>query len=564
MTKIDTVIPTKPRHTGADAELDAMLNNLENCTWEYAAGSVQNRNKFITLTDADRLCRDEEFARAGYVDCYEGMFVKSNGQYVGNLVFDLDVPGCLESDAKFKELQKEQETLRMILTDYLLIPRTALNVVFSGAKGFHTEVISFLFEKNQPELYKKLALAIKTKCPHLDTSIYDARRLMRVENTINSKTGLHAIAVPHRYAEVASRDHLIMMAKTSQGYRNKCKRMTVAERKIVRERIELLFECAEECAAEEGLYATSSSNVNKPAVIPNIDVDIKEEMTREQAIEYVKHVIDMRELVGEHAQYFNCLFHADKTKSASIMPPSEAHPAWVYHCFSDNCEHDNLDNIAVAQHLYDLDFNEALSLLCRMANVTYSSGRSLKKIKSKNYRVLNDSNINKSFYNRTIKPLYQALSSIAVKSAESLKMDTAGEDFICITSIRQVAKAAHISEPEACRKLALLASLGLIRKYRDDEVPESIRGKFFDSCEERWGKDRTPQAWSLVDLSNKKNLDYVLMMTRHWLKSGAKVKKLSYEYLKSIFGPLVANRAYTKPDALPKFRYDLSESITAA
>lgn len=543
----------------ADAELDAMLKSPANYAWEYAAGGVQNRNKFITLADADRLCRDKEFARAGYVDCYEGMFAKINGQYAGNLVFDLDLDGFLDNDKKFKQLQKEQETLRMILTDFLMIPRKAINVTFSGCKGFHTEVISsiFLFEKNQPEIYKKLALAIKTKCPHLDASIYDERRLMRVENSINSRTGLHAIAVPHRYAEVTDRAHLIMMAKTKQPYRNKCKSMTVAERKVVRANIEELLACAE----EEGLYA---SNVNKPTAIPDIEtVDIKEEMTREQAIEYVKYAVDMRELVDEHARYFNCVFHDDKTKSASIMPPTSTHPFWVYHCFSDNCEHDNLDNISVAMLMYDLDFNEALALLCRMANVTYNTGRSLKKIKSKNYRVLNDSNINKSFYNRTIKPLYQTISSLAVKSASDLQMDGAGDNFICITSIRQVAKSARISEPEACRKMALLAALGLIRKFRDDEVPESIRGKFFDECEERWGKDRTPQCWSLTDLSNKKNLDYTLMMVKHWLKSKAKVKKLSYEYLKSIFGPLVADRAYTKPDALPQFRYSLAESIAA-
>ena len=562
MALINTATQTKPRHTGADAELDAMLKSLRNYTWEYAAGGVQNRNHFMTLTGEDRLKRDREFARAGYVDCYEGMFVRRGGKYSGNLVFDLDLDGCLESDAKFKELQKEQETLRMILTDYLLIPRTALNVVFSGCKGFHTEISGsiFLFEKNQPELYKKLALAIKTECPHLDASIYDARRLMRVENTINSKSGLYAIAVPHRYAEVTDRTHLIMMAKTSQGYRNKCKRMTVAERKIVRANIEELLACAE----EEGLYATSSSNVNKPAVIPNIDVDIKEEMTREQAIEYVKYAVDMRELVGEHAQYFDCLFHSDKTKSASILPPTDSYPIWVYHCFSDNCEHDNLDNIAVAQLMYDLDFNEALSLLCRMANVSYKSNRSLKKIKSKNYRVLNDSCINKTFYNRTIKPLYQTLCNLAVKSAEALQMDGSGEDFICITSIRQVAKAAHLSEPETCRKMAFLSALGLIRKFRDDEVPERLRSKFFDECEKKWGKDRTPQFWSIVDLSNKKNLDYTLMMVDHWRKSNAKVKKISYEYLKSVFNTLIANRAYTKPNALPKFRYSLAESIAAA
>lgn len=555
---IDTVTLAKPRHTGADKELDAILKSPENYAREYAFGSVKNRNHYTTLDEKTSAQRDREFADAGYVDCYEAMFACSRGEYSGNLVFDLDLDGCLDSDAAFKTLQKELWDLCDILIECLLIPSQSITCEFSGAKGFHVVIAGSirLFDKDQPAMYKKIALAIKTKCPHLDCNIYDERRLMRVRNTINSKTGLYDIEIPLYAAVVTSRKHLMNMASHPRKSQHRAKSMTVAERKIVRAKIEEMLNWAE----GEGLY----SNANKkPAAIPAIEtVNIAQELTREQAIEYVKYAVDMRELVDEHAQYFDCLFHDDKTKSASILPPDDTHP-WIYHCFSSNCEHDNLDNISVAQLMYDLDFNEALSLLCRMANVTYSTGRSLKKIKNKNYRVLNDSNINKTFYNRTLKPLYQTLCTIATKSAESLKMDSAGENFICITSIRQVAKAAHVSEPEACRKMALLAALGLIRKFRDDEVPQQIRGRYFDECEERWGKDRTPQCWSVTDLSNKKNLDYVLMMVNHWRKSNAKVKKLSYEYLGSVFGPLVADRAYTKPNALPKFRYPLPESVAA-
>ncbi len=555
----DTVTLAKPCVARADKELDAILNSEETYRREYAFGSVQNRNHFMTLADKDRLKRDSSFEAANFIDCYEGMFAKSNGQYAGNLVFDLDSDGFLESAEKFRALQKELWDLCDILIECLLIPAQSITCEFSGAKGFHVTVAGsvFLFEKNQPQLYKKIATAIKTQCKHLDTSIYDERRLMRVKNSINSKSGLYDIEIPLYAAVVTSRRHLIEKASHPRKSAHRAKSMTVAERKAVREKIEEMLAWGE----QEGLY----SNANKkPAAISTFEnVDITKELTREQAIEYVKYAVDMRELTGEHAQYFDCLFHSDKTKSASIMPPTDTHP-WIYHCFSSNCEHDNLDNISVAMLMYDLDFNEALSLLCRMANVSYKSNRSLKKIKDKNYRVLGNSKINKAFLDKTIKPLYQKLCNLAVKSAESLKMDSAGENFICITSTRQVAKAAHISEPEACRKMAFLAALGLIHKFKDSEVPARLRGKFFESCEATWGEDRTPQAWSLTDLSNKKNFDYTLAMFKHWFKSKAEVKKLSYKYQRSIFGPLIANRAYTKPAALPKFRYTLSESIPAA
>ncbi len=558
---IDTATLAKPRHTGADKELDAILKSEETYKKEYAFGNVKNRNHYITLDEKTSARRDREFEKAGYVDCYEGMFGYSNGQYNGNLVFDLDLPGFLESAEKFYELKCELWDLYCILTDCLLIPARAITCEFSGAKGFHVVIAGsiFLFEKNQPQLYKKIALAIKTKCPHLDCGIYDERRLMRVKNSINSKTGLYDIEIPIYAAVVTGRRHLIEKASHARKSKHRAKSMTVAERKIVREKIEEMLAWAE----SEGLYAASNAN-KKTAAIPTFEnVNIEEEMTREQAIEYVKYAVDMRELTCEHAQYFNCLFHDDKTKSASILPPTEAHPAWIYHCFSDNCEHDNLDNISVAMLMYDLDFNEALSLLCRMANVTYKSNRSLRKIKDKNYRVLNDSKINKAFLDKTIKPVYQKLCSIAVKSANALQMDGAGEDFICITSTRQVAEAADMDPSWVNRKMAFLAALGLIHKYRDDEVPAQWRGRYFDECEAKWGEDHTPQAWSIVDLSNKKNFDYALMMINHWRKSKAEVKKLSYKYQRSVFGPLVADRAYTKPAALPKFRYSLSEAVAA-
>lgn len=547
----------KPGISRAGADLDTMMNNKELYLREYAAGGVQNRNRFMTLADEDRTRRDKEFAEAGNVDCYQGMFAKSYGRYVGDLVFDLDMPGFLESDAAFKALQEELAALDRILTECLGIPKEAISCEFSGAKGFHVIIAGSirLFAKNQPAEYKKIAMALKHWCPSLDTSIYDERRLLRIRNSINSKTGLYDIAVPLRYAEVAGREHLIMMAGKKEGYRHRSKPLNAEQRKEVLKHIEELLTC---CEKE---FNVNEVRNNEPAIIDLENVDIKSTMTYEEAKAYIKAEIDMRELVGQRSQYFNCVFHNDTTKSASIMPPTDAHPFWTYHCFSDNCEHDNIDNVKVVQELYGLDYSEAFNWLCRYAGISYRGSKDIKRVKEKNYRAINNSCINKRFYERTLKPVYQGLCSIAVKAAEKQQMSGAGEDFICITSLRYVAAAVHTTVAEVCRKMALLAALGFIKKYRDDEVPENLRGEFFDLCEARYGKDRTPQFWSITNLADKKNLDYVLKMTRHWLKSGAKIRSISYEYIKEVFGFKIADRAYTKPAALPRFRYEIEEAV---
>ena len=79
------------------------------------------------------------------------------------------------------------------------IPNNMICLYFSGAKGFHIvvphEIVGIAPDKNLNIKYKKIAQLIVKECnlTHLDISIYDKRRLFRIPNSINSKTGLFKI-----------------------------------------------------------------------------------------------------------------------------------------------------------------------------------------------------------------------------------------------------------------------------------------------------------------------------------------------------------------------------------
>ena len=89
------------------------------------------------------------------------------------------------------------------LCDTFKINKSDIQLYFSGSKGFHILISDkvFGFEPNRDlnKKFKKIALYIKsytiTKC--IDTKIYDNRRLFRVPNTVNTKTGLYKVYLPY-------------------------------------------------------------------------------------------------------------------------------------------------------------------------------------------------------------------------------------------------------------------------------------------------------------------------------------------------------------------------------
>lgn len=113
----------------------------------------------------------------------------------GNLYLDFD---CLEDFEKAREDVKH--TLSFFKIVYKIQP-DEIKIYFSGNKGFHliiqNEILNIQPRKDLNCIFKMLAEQIRTFSIYktVDLKIYDSKRLFRVPNTINSKTGLYKIMI---------------------------------------------------------------------------------------------------------------------------------------------------------------------------------------------------------------------------------------------------------------------------------------------------------------------------------------------------------------------------------
>lgn len=166
---------------------------------EYAKGSTSNRGIFGTKQDAERLI--------GKKDCYTSAFdhsvnflryYEANGNstagYKGKvrfsfLAFDIDSDDLNESLNWTRDLIKKLEEEYEVNTN-------KLRYYFSGSKGFHIEIPSWMIDvehqpsSQYPYIFKAM---VQELTEHADLSLYQTIRLYRLNNTINSKTGLYKI-----------------------------------------------------------------------------------------------------------------------------------------------------------------------------------------------------------------------------------------------------------------------------------------------------------------------------------------------------------------------------------
>ena len=113
---------------------------------------------------------------------------------------DLDMD-MIDNESRYNKLKKDLLIVYAYLTNILKIPKESIGIYFSGHKGYHIiippEVIGIKPCTNLNILYKKVALEIKNNTLYdtVDTKIYDNRRLLRITNSIHSRTNLHKVPI---------------------------------------------------------------------------------------------------------------------------------------------------------------------------------------------------------------------------------------------------------------------------------------------------------------------------------------------------------------------------------
>lgn len=143
---------------------------------------------------------------------------KKGTKYLAPLYFDID--GDIHTDAGYEDTRMAALSLIQILQSELRLKLNEISVFFSGSKGFHimvpSTVLKIPFSSKLNLIYKSFILYLQTKVEHgklMDTKIYDNKRLIRIPNTINEKTGLYKVAVTASQLRSFTKEQLLEYAK---------------------------------------------------------------------------------------------------------------------------------------------------------------------------------------------------------------------------------------------------------------------------------------------------------------------------------------------------------------
>lgn len=143
------------------------------------------------------------------IDVYSTLFTydnenQENSNLYGPLYLDLDMK--FENEEDYNKLKFDLNLIITSLeTDYG-ITKENLNLYFSGNKGFHIIIAPTVFnikaDKNLNVYYKSIAedLNKSTINKVIDTRIYDCKRLIRLPNSINAKSGLYKVPISYKDA----------------------------------------------------------------------------------------------------------------------------------------------------------------------------------------------------------------------------------------------------------------------------------------------------------------------------------------------------------------------------
>ncbi len=137
-------------------------------------------------------------------EVYYSVFTRSNKDidnclFYGSLYFDLDLDE--KDEDGFIKTKKDTIFISTYLEDVFGIPEKLIKIYFSGSKGFHIVIDPQVFGiepcKDLNERYKIIAMNMKKNSMNktVDTKIYDNRRLFRIPNSINGKTGLYKVPI---------------------------------------------------------------------------------------------------------------------------------------------------------------------------------------------------------------------------------------------------------------------------------------------------------------------------------------------------------------------------------
>lgn len=139
-------------------------------------------------------------------DVYATVFQYNNenqndSELYGPMYIDLDME--FNTNEEYLKLKADLCRIVTYLDLHYGIPASYIRYYFTGKKGFHLIIPANVFnikpDKNLNVYYKAIAkeLSENTILPIIDLKIYDKKRLFRLPNSINGKTGLYKVPISY-------------------------------------------------------------------------------------------------------------------------------------------------------------------------------------------------------------------------------------------------------------------------------------------------------------------------------------------------------------------------------
>ena len=198
------------------------------CNIIEVGGVINNsftRNKFCLKSELNK--KIEQFTGDKYMTIYSYDSKDINTcNFIAPLYLDFDID---DLEHNYSKLIRDLKIVIYRLKTELHLEERDIEIYFSGAKGFHIiidhRILGFEPSRTLNKDLKTIALYFKastfTKC--IDTGIYDYRRLFRVPNTINTKTGLYKVPIMFKDLINMSYEDLLKYASRPHTFMKKPK-----------------------------------------------------------------------------------------------------------------------------------------------------------------------------------------------------------------------------------------------------------------------------------------------------------------------------------------------------
>lgn len=133
--------------------------------------------------------------------------------------FYLDFDTVIESEEDYQKIREDVKTALKYFRTFLHVDIDQVQFYFSGNKGMHltisAETLGLQPHTALNQIYKDIAVDIEQFCKHktLDLRVYDDKRMFRMVNSINKKSGLYKIPLTPEEFQKLSYAEIIELAK---------------------------------------------------------------------------------------------------------------------------------------------------------------------------------------------------------------------------------------------------------------------------------------------------------------------------------------------------------------